>query len=379
MKIAYVTTYDSSDLHRWSGSGTYIRRALEICGFQIDVIGNLEDKHSFTLEIKEALYTRILSKGYRRDRDPTLLRNYAAQVARALPAIHCDVVFSPGTIPIAYLQTEKPIVFWTDATFAGMIDFYPDFSNLCDETIKNGNKMEQLALSKCRIAIYTSEWAANTAIENYDVDPAKIKVVPFGANLNCNRNKLEIDAIIKNKKFDMCKLLFVGVDWVRKGGDIAIEVADLLSRRGIRTELHIVGCHPELSLPSFVKLHPFISKTTTKGRKLLDALYAESHFLILPSRADCVPVVIAEASSFGLPSLATRVGGIPTAIRDGKNGQTFLLDDSPQKYCDCIERFMSSRQEYNEFCLSSFREYSETLNWLSAGRKVHDLIHEVCG
>ena len=105
----------------------------------------------------------------------------------------------------------------------------------------------------------------------------------------------------------------------------------------------------------------------------------EAHFLILPSRAECAAVVFAEASSFGLPSLGTKVGGIPTVIRDGKNGQTFSLYDNPEAYCDYIQALMSSRQKYNELALSSFREYSERLNWVVAGKKVYELVQEFCG
>jgi glycosyltransferase involved in cell wall biosynthesis len=381
MKIAYVTTYESSDVHAWSGLGSYILRALQDVGFQTESIGNLrERKISLWLSrLKRAYYTKLLSRTYLRDREPTILIDYSTQVEKLLASIQYDIVFSPGTIPIAYLQTEKPIVFWTDATFAGMIDFYPGFTNLCTETIKNGNKMEQLALSKCRIAIYNSEWAANTAIQNYDVDPTKVKVVPFGANISCNRNFNEISRIVEHKSFDSCKLLFLGVDWYRKGGDKALAVANLLTQRGIRTELHIAGCNSPVRLPNFVKHHGFISKKTEEGRKHLDQLFSEAHFLILPSQADCVPVVFSEASSFGLPSLTTRVGGISTAIQDGKNGQTFSVDENPEKYCDYIERFISSKQEYKELALSSFREYSERLNWLSAGSRVYDLIREFCG
>ena len=378
MRIAYVTTYNSSDIHSWSGSGYYILRTLQTCGFQTKTIGNLRDNYIFISKMKNALYSKILSKAYLRDREPALLKNYATQVESALVRIGCDVVFSPGTLPIAYLRTDKPIVFWTDATFAGMIDFYPNFSNLCTETIKNGNKMEQLALSKCHLAIYNSEWAAKPAIQKYNVDSAKVKVVPFGANIDCNRNLQDINIIIDNKNFDTCKLLFLGVDWFRKGGDMALKIADLLTQRGIRTELHLVGCNPPVSPPHFVRQHGFISKTTEEGRRFLGKLMAESHFLILPSRAECCAVVFAEASSFALPSLATNVGGISTAIHSGNNGQTFPLDASPEKYCDYIERFMSSKQEYRELALSSFAEYTERLNWLSAGRKVRDLIQQFC-
>jgi glycosyltransferase involved in cell wall biosynthesis len=381
MKLAYVTIYDAADVHARSGSGTYILKVLQDLGMPAERIGCLSEGNLWALlsRLKRIYYARLRSRRYLANREPAILKRYAAQVEKRLASSDADVVFSPGTIPVAYLNTDKPIVFWTDATFAGMIDFYPGFSNLCRETIRDGNRMEQLALSSCRLAIYTSEWAAETAVRNYDVDPEKVKVVPFGANIDCHRNVGEVHGILDNKGFDTCKLLFLGVEWQRKGGDTAIAVAELLNRRGLRTELHVVGCAVPSGSPSFVVSHGFISKKTEDGRKRLDQLFTEAHFLILPTRADCVPVVFAEASSFGLPSLTTDVGGIPTAVRNGVNGWTFGVDEPPEAYCDHIERLMSSQDAYREFGLSCFRDYSERLNWHSAGSRVLDLLSEFCG
>lgn len=345
---------------------------------QTETIGDLRYQFDFIYKIKEVLYPRLLSKTYRMLWDPILLRSFARQVERALAAIDYDMVFSIWTNPIAYLRTEKPIAFWGDATFAGLLGFYPRYSNLCAETIRGGNRAEQLALSKCRLAIYSSEWAANTAIEHYDVDPAKVKVVPFGANISANRDLQDIHTILQDKRFDVCRLLFIGVDWIRKGGDTAIEVAGQLNDRGIRAELHIVGCDPPGELPDYARVHGFVSKTSRSGRHLLDDLFSQSHFLILPSRADCTPVVFPEAASFGLPCLATQVGGIPTVIKDGNNGQTFGVDEKAEAYCDYIERYWSSKQEYAQLAVSSFREYTERLNWGTAGLTVAALLREDC-
>jgi len=377
MTIAYVTTYDASDVHEWSGLGNHILRALQDSGFETRSIGNLKANESFRLRLKEACLTKLSPKMFLRDREPIVLEDYAAQVAKRLESDPYDMVFSPGTIPIAYLETRKPVVFWADATFAGLLDFYFSSARLCADSIKNGHKMEQLALSKCRMAIYSSDWAAKTAIQNYDVNPEKVKVVPFGANINCDRTPADIVELVGKRSRDICKLLFLGVDWERKGGDMAVEVARGLINRGIRAELHVVGCLPPVELPEFVEVHGFISKATAEGRQRLDRLLSESNFLILPSRAECYGLVFAEASSYGLPSLATDVGGIPTLIRNGKNGRTFPLDEGPAAYCDYIEDLFSSREEYNELALSSFREYSERLNWTSAGSKVRDLIAEI--
>lgn len=378
MKIAYVTTYDSSDVHNWSGSGTYIRSTLESSGFQTEAIGNLKEKWVFFLKLKKAFYAALMKKRYLWEKEPIILRNYASQVEKALAQIDYDVVFCPGTTPITYLQTKKPIVVWLDSIFAGGVNFYPYYSNLCGETLKKGNMTAQLALTKCRLVLFASDWAADSALSNYDVDPKKVKVVPFGANIICNRNIQDISRIVKDKNYNICKLLFVGVDWLRKGGPLALQVAELLNQRGIKTELHVVGCDPKHKLPDFVKLHGFISKDSEEGRKTLDKLFLESHFFILPSRAESYGVVFAEASSFGLPSLATRVGGIPTVIHDGLNGQTFPLDENPEKYCEYIEMLLSSKDKYEQLAMSTFKEYSERLNWETAGKKVYELIEEFC-
>jgi glycosyltransferase involved in cell wall biosynthesis len=72
------------------------------------------------------------------------------------------------------------------------------------------------------------------------------------------------------------------------------------------------------------------------GVTALNELYAGSHFLILPSRADACPVVFAEASSFGLPSISRDAGGISSAIRNGLNDRVFSIDADVSEYCSYI-------------------------------------------
>jgi glycosyltransferase involved in cell wall biosynthesis len=228
------------------------------------------------------------------------------------------------------------------------------------------------------MAIYSSEWAAESVIKHYDVDPSKVKVVPFGANIPGERHVQDIETYHNKKTFTVCRLLFFGIEWQRKGGDIALEVARRLNERGLKTELHIVGCEPDIGLPDFAICHGFISKQTEAGRAAIDQLLSESHFLILPTRAECFGIVLAEASSFGLPSATTNTGGIPSAIGNGKNGQMFELDADPDEYCDYIKGLMESPEQYRQLSLSSFKEYSERLNWTSVGQQLGNLLRAHC-
>jgi hypothetical protein len=67
-------------------------------------------------------------------------------------------------------------VLWTDATMSSLIKFYRHMDNLCDENIRNIYKMEAEALKRYNLIMYTSDWAAETAIKTYGVDAAKVNV-----------------------------------------------------------------------------------------------------------------------------------------------------------------------------------------------------------
>lgn len=379
MKVAYVTEYNAGDISKWSGTGYYITKSLEAQGLSIDCVGPLAEKYSLFFKGKQFFYRYLIGKRYWRDREPLILKHYAQQVASKLSRLNPDLILSPGTVPIAHLECKQPVVFWTDATFAGLIDFYSRYSNLCQETIENGNKMEKLALDKCKLAIYSSDWAAKTAIENYQIEPSKVKVVPFGANIECTQDIGEIRTLVDSRPSNQCNLLFLGVEWYRKGGDIALQVAEELNKQGLPTKLTVVGCKPitEQPLPNFVMPLGFVSKTTEEGLQKIKKLLSESHFLILPSMADCTPIVFCEANSFGVPCLTTNVGGIPTLIKDDVNGKIFAKEADIADYCTYISNLFSNYSQYKRLALSSFNEYQSRLNWSVAGQTVKKLLKEL--
>ncbi|MGB3757391.1 MAG: glycosyltransferase family 4 protein [Rivularia sp. (in: cyanobacteria)] len=379
MKLAYVTAYNPFDIKKWSGLGYYIGQSLEKQSIPIEYIGPLKDRfiHGVVKKSKRHYY-ELFHKKYLKNPEPLILKDYANQVQEKLSHIKADIIFTPTVNPITYFECEQPIVFWADATFAGIQNFYPHYSNLSEETINNWHLMETLALQKCQFAIYASDWAAKTAIDNYKADPAKVKVVPFGANLEINHTISEVKDFIEAKPINKCKLLFLGVDWFRKGGNVAFEVTKALNQSGLNTELTVVGCEPIIyePLPDYVKPLGFINKSTPEGKQKIRNLLAESHFLILPSRAECFGVVFCEASSFGVPSLATNAGGIPTAVKDDINGKLFELNADISEYCKYISNMFANYSEYKKLALSAFNEYESRLNWTVAGRTVKNLLSE---
>lgn len=383
MKIAYVTPYDARNLEGldiWSGTGYYIAKSLEHQSVELEYLGPLKNKlHCRIVQKYKRHYHNAFNEKYLYNTTPCLLKSFASQISSKLSKTDAKLIFSASANPIAYLNASKPIVFWADASFASLQGFYPSYSDLCHETIRDWHRVEKLAHERCKIAIYSSHWAAAAAIERYGIDRAKVKVVPFGANIDTERNFSEVKDLIESRPSDCCKLLFLGVDWYRKGGDVALKVAKALNQAGLKTQLTVVGCRPpsEDPLPDFVKSLGFISKSTSQGKAKISQLIAESHFLLLPSIADCTPIVLCEANSLGLPCLTTNVGGIPTIIRSGLNGEIFDLEASPFRYRDYILEMYGCYQNYLNLAFSSFREYESRLNWQTAGKSVRKILSEI--
>jgi glycosyltransferase involved in cell wall biosynthesis len=380
MNMAYVTTYDPFDIEQWSGLGFNIAKSLEQQALRLHYIA-VERPRARRLRVEARARRTLLRQQHLWEREPAVLRSYAAETKRKLASLDSRAVFAPGTMCLSYLDVTLPTFFWTDSTFAGMIDFYPDWSRLSQRSRRLGLEADQRALSTSSLAIYSSHWAAQTAIENYDIEPTKVKVVPFGPNLDAAPSREEVVRIIDSRSTNVCELLFVAVEWDRKGGDVALAVARSLKEQGLPTRLTIVGCKPkDVKAPSdLVRLYGFVSKRTRRGQDQLRSLFARSHFLMLPSLADATPIVICEASAFGVPTLATRIGGIPTIVRDGVNGRLFGVDDDIDAYSDFVWRSWADQGQYRSLALTTFAEYETRLNWRASGAKVGRLIKEHIG
>lgn len=376
LSVAYITPYDANDLTKWSGLGFYISHCIREQGLNLHHVGPLDDPFSLLLALKQRYYRYLHRKVFLRDRTPFILDAYARQISGNISGRDVDIVFSPTPVPVSHLACEQPIVIWTDAVFEAMLDFYPDYSRVCRESVRDAIALEKNAFQRAARIIFSSEWAARAAEDFYNIDLSKISVIPFGANIEWEMNLAEIKQILHSRDMHPCRLLFMGVEWHRKGGEVAFQVATELNRNGLETVLTVIGCQPpsEVAAIPYVRTIGFLNKKDRADLKRLHQELAHNHFLILPTRADCTPVVFSEANAFALPCISTLCGGIPSIITDDVNGKLFPLDGSPDAICGYIMNTFSDRRRYTELALSSFQEYQNRLNWKASGRKVKALL-----
>jgi glycosyltransferase involved in cell wall biosynthesis len=373
VNAAYVTTYDSSDARAWSGLGYHISRCLELAGISLERIGPLERRVSKRARLRQ-LEAKLQRRKYPLDRDPGVAAAYSDDVRRQLKSVRSDFVFSPGTLPVAHLNSSQPIAFWSDATFGAMLQLYPDYRLLSKRAIRQGMELDTRALARASVAFYASEWAARSAVEDHGADPANVEVMPFGANMTIRHGRDTVAELVGSRPTDTCRLLFVGVDWERKGGDRAVEIARALNERGLPTDLHVAGCVPPRALPPWVHVHGFIDKSSSSGAASLQNLYERTHVLVHPAAAECFGVVFCEAAAHGVPSAASRVGGIPSAVRDGITGALFDPAASAEEYADYVWRLLEDRRRYEILAVGAFDEYQRTLSWEAHAKQLRPLL-----
>lgn len=373
----FVTTGDSGSITEASGTQWFMRRALEAQGIDLRCL----QSPSPTLTSTWRFARRLLPSVYDGERSMRALAVHARRVERHLArGPEVDFVLSPGTIPIARVRTDKPIVCWADATFDSMVDFYPGFEGLAPEALRVGHMQESMALGNVTAAVYSSEWAAQSAVRDYGADPSKVHVVPFGANVVDEPAPSEVAAWIEERSARPLELLFIAVDWERKGGPLVSQLVLELRARGVRCGLTIVGADPAASggaLPPGTKITGFIDKSSVAGAGEFRECLRRASFLLLPSRAEAYGVALCEAGAYGVPVVTSDVGGITTIVRDNVNGRAFGVSSTPGEYADYVAGVWRSPEVYRRLAEGARHEYEARLNWRTAASSFVRILQDV--
>jgi len=378
-RIAFLTEANPFDKRSWSGSLYYIGQSLQQhCGDVAYVGPFVHPEPTLLNKIRTKSSLILLKQRYLHETNMRDARNFGKIATEKLAVLSPDLIVSAASQTVlAFLETTIPIVWVSDTNFLQLMGYYPYYSHLTRRSRHEVCIIEQRALEKIHTFVITSTWGARSVIEDYHADPKHVYVVPFGANLDTVPGR----AVVENRKLsERCTLLFMGVEWQRKGGEIALATLIELERLGVDTELIVCGCIPPANFthPRMTVI-PFLDKNDPHQQQQLEQLFITSDFLLLPTRADGAPNVFREAGAFGLPVITTNTGGISSIIRDGVNGYMLPSTAQGQDFAALISAIYRDEQRYQRLALSSRTEYEERLNWDAWGQSVYDILQSGLG
>jgi glycosyltransferase involved in cell wall biosynthesis len=376
VKIIYAYEFDAADPNVQSGRPCSILTQLAGRGNEIVRAFPLDRRMRYLHQWKSCYY-RVRGRTYRPDREPSYLRSLARQIERRGQGVAVDMLVAPGSHVVAELRTPYPKVFVADATFANVLDFYDSFTDCTPEFIRQGHDQDRKALASCAAAVYPSAWAADSAIRDYGASPAKIHVIPFGANL-VPPEEATVCTWIGERRFDRLCILFIGRDWYRKGGETVLATCDILDRRSVPLRLDLVGVDQVPAvLPTYARLHGRLNKRVPEQRRRLEDLLRQAHVLFVPSLAENYGMAFCEAAAFGVPSLATAVGGIPSAVRHGQTGFTLPPEAEPAAFASILEELFSDPPAHRKLAFASLQDYHARLNWDAFGSQFMRVLEDI--
>ena len=376
-RIGVLTSQDARDPVPVSGTPYHMARALERHAGEVVYLGPLRSVVRFAGRVRSGISRRLLGREHDFIHSRLLAREYAWRFGRRLHGI--DVIFAPfGSTQVAYLDTDIPIVYASDTTFALMRDQYPTFTGLSIANARQGDEIERLALSRAARFTTASQWAADSASRDYGFPADRIHVVPYGANLDAP--PADVVAAAKRSVLldDRCRLLFIGVNWEWKGGRIAYDALQSLRAAGVDAQLMVVGCELPASVdPAHVRVFPRLDKRREADRKQLQQLILEASFLVHPTRFDCFGVVVCEASAHGTPALASDTGGVAGALTPGVNGELLPFEAEGAEFAARILAIRSNKQSYATLMRSSRNLFESRLNWDHWGRTMSEILSQL--
>ncbi len=237
-----------------------------------------------------------------------------------------DVMFVHSQVPAVLLgrwMKRIPTVVSLDATPMQYDQLGPFYAHgLSAPWIERLKKIaQQRCFARARHLVAWSVWTRDGLVADYGVAPEKITVIAPGVDIALwQRNEPRAD-----DRAAPVRILFVGGDLQRKGGDLLLQAAEQL--RGESTtavfELHLVTRADVAETPGV-----FVHRLGPNSPELV-SLYHSSDIFCLPTLGDCLPMVLSEAGVAELALVSTDVGAIHEIVRDGETGLLIPAADLP--------------------------------------------------
>jgi glycosyltransferase involved in cell wall biosynthesis len=221
--------------------------------------------------------------------------------------------------------------------------------------------------------IATSDWMRRGLLAD-GVPADRVHVISLGATsvptLDARVQAAVAERIVRPRH----RLLFVGRDFRRKGGDLVVEAFSRLRRHRPELTLTVVG-------PATWPLDgPVPDGVDFRGALEFGEvaeLYTSHDLFVLPSRFEAFGIVFVEAQSVGLPCIGRDRCAMPELVREGVNGSLVRSED-PAELAARIETVLDDDELYRR-CAADIPLVRQRHSWASAAERIEALLAPFLG
>lgn len=154
--------------------------------------------------------------------------------------------------------------------------------------------------------------------------------------------------------------VFVGTLSIGKKPLYAIQLVENLKKMGVAVQLDLFGDGVlRTELEKYIVSHQLAGYIFLKGnqsKEVIEQAYKESHFLVLASKSEGWPKVVAEAMFWGCLPLTTNVSCVNYMIGNGSRGK--LLDLNLEVDTQLVFDILHNEAQYLKMCMEA-RDWSQ--------------------
>lgn len=333
-----IVTFDVKTYIKTKFGATVLNAFLEAMLYGPAVLANPGERHAFF----------FLTPYMFRHLTDAILKRFGPEASSFDFTVQTQGLFSaklPG----------RPFVIYTDHTLNSHHEYASSDARLFRS--KAMLDLERgLYLSADRIMV-TAAHVERTLVRIYGCDAARVSTVLIGANVAAADSSADLD------RYAAGRILFVGIDWQRKGGPSLVAAFDRIADRFPHATLTIAGCAPTVA-------HPRAKALGLLPRPEVAKLLADASIFCLPSLVEPSAVASVEAMAFKLPVVATTVGGFPGMVENNETG-ILVPPNDPAALADALTMLLAQPERARHLGLAGYRRGRELFTWDAVGSRLH--------
>ncbi len=177
--------------------------------------------------------------------------------------------------------------------------------------------LERTVYNSAACVLTMSRNVTRTLLDRYGVPASKVSCVRVGCNAAVEHlARIPCDL----RRYLVRTILFVGLEWHRKGGPQLLEAFRIVRRRIPDARLVIVGTQPDIREQN-------VAATGRVDLSQLPDYYANASVFCMPSRLEPFGIAWLESMAAGLPVVGLNLGAAPDFILPDRTGALVQPDD----------------------------------------------------